>query len=72
MDWTGCELVERVEGKLSGRPVVRGTRILVDSIVRDFDLGASIEEIQIDYPTRDTDTINQLIEFAHAHSRSAA
>jgi uncharacterized protein (DUF433 family) len=66
MDWTGCELVERVEGKLSGRPVVRGTRILVDSIVRDFAMGAPVEEILEDYPTLDADTIRQLVAFAHA------
>jgi hypothetical protein len=35
IDWTGCELVERVFGKVSGRPVVRGTRILADTIVQD-------------------------------------
>ena len=72
MDWTGCELVERVEGKVSGRPVLRGTRILVDSIVRDFDMGASVEEIQTDYPTLEAETIRQLVEFAHSRRRSAA
>lgn len=72
MDWTGCELVERVEGRCSGRPTVCGTRIFPDSIVRDFDMGASVEEIQTDYPTLEADTIRQLVEFAHARRRSAA
>ena len=26
--WTDCQLVEQVPGKVSGRPIVRGTRIL--------------------------------------------
>src|ERR1700683_2778393 len=26
IDWTQCELIERVPGKVSGRPIVRGTR----------------------------------------------
>jgi uncharacterized protein (DUF433 family) len=33
IDWTACELIEAVPGKVSGRPVVRGTRILPDAIV---------------------------------------
>jgi uncharacterized protein (DUF433 family) len=33
IDWPGCELVERKPGKVSGRPIVRGTRILADTIV---------------------------------------
>jgi uncharacterized protein (DUF433 family) len=72
MDWTGCDLVEQVEGKLSGRPVVRGTRILADSLVRDFDMGAPLETIQEDYPTLDAGTIRILVEFAHARRQSAA
>ena len=39
---------------------------------KDFDLGASVEEIQTDYPTLEADTIRQLVEFAHARRRSAA
>ena len=33
IDWTQCELIERVPGKVSGRPILRGTRILPDAIV---------------------------------------
>ena len=32
IDWTACELIERVPGKVSGRPVVRGTRIMPEAI----------------------------------------
>lgn len=34
IDRTGCELIERIPGKVSDRPVVRGTRILPDGIVK--------------------------------------
>jgi hypothetical protein len=33
IDWTTCELIEQIPGKVSGHPVVRGTRILPDAIV---------------------------------------
>ena len=73
MDWTGCELVERVEGRCSGVPTVVGTRIFPESIVRDFDLGSSVELIQEDYPSLSKEMIEGLIQFAHARrGRSAA
>jgi uncharacterized protein (DUF433 family) len=50
VDWTGCELVERVPGKVSGRPIVRGTRILADTIVQDAELGSPLDEIHENYP----------------------
>jgi uncharacterized protein (DUF433 family) len=67
VDWAGCELVERVPGKVSGRPVVRGTRILADTIVQDAELGSPLEEIQENYPDLSFMAIQQLILFARSH-----
>ena len=65
MDWNGCDLVERMPGKMSGDPVVKGTRILADTIVEDSDLGSSVDEIQDSYPSLPSDTIRKLLAFAH-------
>jgi uncharacterized protein (DUF433 family) len=67
IDWAGCELVERVPGKVSGRPVVRGTRILADTIVQDAELGSPLEEIRENYPDLSLTVIQQLISFARLH-----
>ena len=67
IDWTACELIERVPGKVSGRPIVRGTRIMPDGIVNSYDMGQSIEEIREDWPSLSVAQIERLIEFAHAH-----
>ena len=67
IDWTGCELVERIPGKVSGRPIVRGTRILADTIVQDAELGSPLEEIHENYPDLSLTAIQKLISFAHAH-----
>jgi uncharacterized protein (DUF433 family) len=64
IDWTGCELVERIPGKVSGRPIVRGTRILADTIVQDFELGESVEDIREGFPALSAGQIMRLIEFA--------
>jgi uncharacterized protein (DUF433 family) len=68
IDWTGCELVEQVPGKVSGRPLVRGTRILADTIVQDAELGSSLKEIHENYPDLPIGTIRRLISFAHTRS----
>ena len=67
IDWTGCELVEQIPGKVSGRPIVRGTRILADTIVQDAELRPSLEEIHENYPDLPMTAIQQLISYAHSH-----
>ncbi|HEV8144726.1 MAG TPA: DUF433 domain-containing protein [Bryobacteraceae bacterium] len=66
INWMACDLIEQVPGKVSGRPVVRGTRILPDAIVNSFDLGDSIDEIHEGFPTLSVAQIKRLIEFASA------
>jgi uncharacterized protein (DUF433 family) len=66
IDWTACELIEQVPGKVSGRPVVRGTRILPDAIVNSYDLGESIDDLHEGFPSLSVAQIERLIEFAHA------
>ena len=66
IDWMACELIEAVPGKVSGRPVMRGTRILPDAIVGSYDLGETIEELHQGFPTLSEAKIKRLIEFAHA------
>lgn len=67
IDWTACELIEQVPGKVSGRPIVRGTRILPDAIVDSYDLGETIEELSEGFPSLSVAQIKRLIEFAHTH-----
>lgn len=66
IDWTECELIEQVPGKVSGRPVVRGTRILPDAIVGSYELGESIEQLAEGFPSLTTTQIQRLIDFAHS------
>jgi uncharacterized protein (DUF433 family) len=66
IDWNGCELVERIPGKVSGRAIVRGTRILADAIAQDAELGSSLEEIQENYPDLSQSLIRRLLSFAQS------
>lgn len=67
MDWRDCDLIECIAGKMGGRPVIKGTRIEPDTIVRDYELGSPIEEIHDNFPTVSIETIRKLLAFAHKH-----
>jgi uncharacterized protein (DUF433 family) len=66
MDWTNCDLIERVPGKVAGKPVTRGTRIEPDTVLQDFELGSPIEEIHENFPSLSEETIRKVIAFAHS------
>jgi len=72
MDWSGCELVEVIPGKVSGVPLVVGARIPADLIVGDSELGSTVEEIEESYPSLTQATIKRLIAFAHAEFSALA
>jgi len=72
IDWTGCELIEQIPGKVSGRPIVRETRILPDAIVNRYELGDSVEEIHEGFPALSILQIERLIEFGLSNLRQFA
>ncbi len=55
MDWTGCELVERVPGKVSGVPILKHSRVQADTVWESYELGETVEE-----------TVDAVIRFAEA------
>lgn len=65
IDWMACELIDKIPGKVSGRPIVRGTRILPDAIVDSYDLGETIDELREGFPSLSVSQIQRLIDFAH-------
>jgi len=66
MDWSGCELVEVIPGKVSGQPIIKGTRILADTIEHYSARGATVEEIQEDFPSLSKQTILSMIDYVKA------
>ncbi len=72
MDWSECELVERVPGKVSGQPVVKGTRILAETVECYYSRGASVSEIREDYPTLSEETILRMIDYLKSRHAAAA
>jgi uncharacterized protein (DUF433 family) len=55
MDWSGCEMVEVVPGKVSGLPVIRGSRVPADQILENHDAGESVEDIAYNFDPKPDD-----------------
>jgi uncharacterized protein (DUF433 family) len=66
LDWSKCALVEIDPLRVSGRPVIKGTRMPVEDIVANFEHGVSASEIseQFHIPVQ---TITELLSYAERH-----
>jgi uncharacterized protein (DUF433 family) len=68
MDWKGCSLVEVNPQKVSGAPVVKGTRVQADAIVENYESGSDVEEINENFPSVSIAQIKEILAYAEAHS----
>ena len=71
MDWTGCELVERIEGRRSGQPTVVGTRISPETFVNWAEDGFSPEVMHRNFPSVTVEQIQGILEFARKQRAAA-
>jgi uncharacterized protein (DUF433 family) len=70
IDWTACPDVERVPGRVSGRWVVKDSRIIADSVIGNFEAGLSAEEIADDvFEGLGRERARRIIEYARKHVR---
>ena len=53
MEWSDCDLVEVVPGKVSGTPVYKGTRLPVETIVENVECYVE-DGLSIDQAIRET------------------
>jgi uncharacterized protein (DUF433 family) len=67
MDWSGREIVEVVPGKVSGRPVIRGSRAPADHVIENHNAGESIEDIAYNFDL-ESGNIRTVLAYAAGHS----
>ncbi len=75
MDWSGCELVEVIPGKVSGAPLLVGTRIPVAAIIDNYEAfleeGNKPEEAIAEtvdcYPAAGTARVRDLLSYYYSH-----
>jgi len=71
VDWSNCDATESVPGKMSGVPVLKGTRVMADTIVENFESGSSLEEIHENYPHLAEDAIRKVLTFYQRQNKLA-
>jgi uncharacterized protein (DUF433 family) len=64
LDWSQCEAVESIPGKLGGAWVFRGTRIPVSVVFENMDDGLTISEIVALYEGLTIDNVHAVLDFA--------
>jgi uncharacterized protein (DUF433 family) len=64
LDWSQCDAVESVPGKVSGAWVLRGTRMPVSAIFENIAAGASIDDIMEWFDGLDREQVKAVIYFA--------
>ncbi len=66
VDWSGCPIVEVVPGKVSGAPVIRGSRVPADQVIENHDAGESPEDIAYNFDLNLED-IRAVLAYAASH-----
>jgi uncharacterized protein (DUF433 family) len=69
MDWSGCEIVEVIPGKVSDAPIVKGSRVQADTVLESHEFGESVDDIAYSF-NLEPDDIRILL--AYASSRQLA
>ena len=64
LDWSQCDAVESVPGKVSGAWVLRGTRMPVSAVFENIAAGASIDDLMEWFDGLDREQVKAVIEFA--------
>jgi uncharacterized protein (DUF433 family) len=57
----------KVKGIASGEPVILGTRIMVRTIIEQYQLGSTIEDILWDFPQLSSAQIHDSLSYYHDH-----
>ena len=65
IDWSGCKVVEVIPGKVSGVPILRGSRVPADQVLENYDSGESVEDIAYNFDLK-PDDIRAVLAYAGA------
>jgi uncharacterized protein (DUF433 family) len=60
-------MVETVPGKVSGVPLLKGTRVPADGVVENYEAGESVEEIAYNFDL-DAKQVRAVLAYASAHA----
>ena len=64
MDWSECSQVELVPGKVSGVPILKGTRVQADAVLGNYEAGETPESIAEMFQL-DLQQVRAVLNYAH-------
>jgi uncharacterized protein (DUF433 family) len=64
LDWSNCPEVERVEDKVSGAWVFKGTRVPVKALFENLEAGATVEQFLAWFPGVTSDQVVAVLSHA--------
>jgi len=70
IDWSKCEDVESVSGRLSGVWVIKGTRVPAQAVVDNARAGCTVEEIATEIFELPLERVKGVLRFAKISSSS--
>ena len=65
MNWTDCPIIEQIPGKMSGAPVVRGTRLRAEDITANAEMGVTWIADAFGVPA---EMVRTVLDFWHQHA----
>ncbi len=63
MDWSKCQLVEVNPLKVSGAPILKGTRVQAEAILENYVSGSDVKEIAENF-SLPISVVRELLDFA--------
>jgi uncharacterized protein (DUF433 family) len=66
LDWSKCPLVEIDPLRVSGRPVLKGTRLPVEDVIANYEYGVSVSEISAQFHVP-ASIITELLSYVERH-----
>ncbi|HEX8322840.1 MAG TPA: DUF433 domain-containing protein [Tepidisphaeraceae bacterium] len=66
MDWSTCDAVERVPGKVSGVAVFSGTRVPVRALFENIQSGATVDDFLDWFPGVTRQQVHDVLQHAEA------
>ena len=64
LDWSNCPEVERVDGKVSGAWVFKGTRVSVKALFENLGAGATVDQFLTWFPGVTLDQVVAVLGYA--------
>jgi uncharacterized protein (DUF433 family) len=64
LDWSNCPEVERIEGKVGGAWVFKGTRVPVKALFENLESGATVEQFLAWFPGVTSDQAVAVLSYA--------